>query len=57
MARYAKTFKVNDFILQSDGRYMATIYATTHGFDINYHVCKMLVRDEDMNWRNQLAVF
>lgn len=56
-ARYPKTFTVNNFILQPDGRYMATILASTHGLGINYHVCKMLVRDVDKNWRNQLAVF
>ena len=54
---YPKSFTVNNFILQDDGRYMATIPAATHGLGTNYHVDKMLRRDDDLNWQNMLAVY
>lgn len=55
---YPKSFTTNNFILQEDGRYKATIPATTHGLGTNYHVNKKIVRDEDgVTWHNQLAVY
>lgn len=42
---YPKSFIVNNFILQDDGMYKATLLATTHGLGINYHVTKMIVRN------------
>lgn len=57
MAVYPKSFMVTNFDLQSDGRYMATIPATTHGLGTEYHVTKMIRRDSDMNWQNMLAVY
>lgn len=54
---YPKSFTVNSFILQPDGRYMATILADTHGLGVNYHVTKMIRRDADLNWQNMVATY
>lgn len=54
---YPKSFTANNFILQEDGRYMATILAATHGLGTNYHVTKMIRRDDDLNWQNMLATY
>ena len=54
---YPKSFTVNSFILQEDGRYMATILASSHGLGTNYHVVKMIRRDSDMNWQNMIATY
>lgn len=56
-ACYPKSFVANNFLLQEDGRYMATIPATTHNLGTNYHVAKMIKRDSDYNWQNQLATY
>lgn len=56
-AVYPKTFVPNDFTLQSDGKYKATISAQTHALGSNYRVQKMIRRDEDLNWQNQLASY
>lgn len=57
MAVYPKGFTTNNFIPQSDGRFMATIFATTHNLGTKYHVAKMIRRDDDMNWHNMLGVY
>lgn len=54
---YPKSFTVNSFTRQDDGRYMATITAETHGLGTNYHVTKTLRRDADMNWQNMIPVY
>lgn len=57
MAVYPKSFMVSSFTLQSDGRYMASIPATTHGLGTDYHVTKTLRRDADMNWQNMIPTY
>lgn len=57
MAVYPKSFIVSNFTLQDDGRYKATILASTHGLGTDYHVTKMIRRDADLNWQNMLAVY
>lgn len=58
MAAYPKTFTENDFTLQDDGRYMATLPATTHNLGTNYHVTKFIKRDpSDMSYNNIVPVF
>ena len=54
MAVYPKSFTTNNFIPQSDGRFMALIPVTTHNLGTKYHVAKMVRRDDDMNWHNML---
>ena len=54
---YPKTFTSSSFTLQEDGRYMATIPATTHGLGTDYRVTKTLRRNTDLEWENQLAVY
>ena len=54
---YPKSFIVSNFTLQPDGRYMATLPATTHNLGTDYHVTKMIRRDADMNWQNMLATY
>lgn len=39
---YTKTFTVNDFILNDEGVYVATILATTHGLGTVVHLGKAL---------------
>lgn len=57
MAVYPKSFMTSNFVLQSDGRYMATIPASTHGLGTDYHVTKMIRRDDDMNWQNMIPTY
>lgn len=58
MAAYPKTFTANDFTQQADGRYMATLPATTHGLGTAYHITKHIKRDpSDMTWHNIVPVF
>lgn len=57
MAAYPKSFIVDNFELQSDGRYMATVPASTHNLGTNYHVVKFLRRDADLNWQNMIPVY
>lgn len=58
MAAYPKTFTDADFTLQSDGRYMASLSAATHGLGVNFHVTKNIKRDDsDMSWHNVVPVF
>lgn len=58
MAAYPKSFTENDFTLQADGRYMATLPASTHNLGTNYHVVKNIKRDPaDMSWHNIVPVF
>lgn len=57
MAAYPKSFTVNSFILQSDGRYAATILAETHSLGTSYHVAKAIRRDDDLNWQNMIPVY
>ena len=46
MAAYLKTFTDADFTLQSDGRYMVSLSAATHGLGVNFHVTKNIKRDD-----------
>lgn len=55
MASYPKTFTTNNFILQEDGRYKATIPGTTHGLGIAYGVTRVQKRREDMTWENVIS--
>ena len=54
---YPKSFLMSSFELQADGKYMATIPASVHNLGTDYHVTKMIRRDNDMNWQNMLAVY
>ena len=58
MAVYPKAFTDDDFTQLSDGRYMATLPATTHNLGTNFHVAKNIKRDPaDMSWHNVVPVF
>lgn len=57
MAVYPKTFTANDFSLQEDGRYMATVPAATHNLGTTFHNAKNLKRAEDMSYHNFVPVF
>lgn len=54
---YPKSFTTNNFIPQPDGKFVATIFASTHNLGLNYHVTKMIRLDDDGNWRNMLATY
>jgi hypothetical protein len=54
---YPKSFTTNSFLPQSDGRYMATIAASSHGLGVNYHVEKAIRRDTDLTWKNMIASY
>lgn len=54
---FPKTFTTNSFIEQSDGQFKATIPASTHGLGINYRVTKMMRRNSNLDWENQVATF
>lgn len=57
MAVFPKSFTTNSFTLQDDGRYKATIFASTHGLGFDYRVTKVMRRDDDYNWHNMVASF
>lgn len=58
MSAYPKTFTEDDFTLQSDGRYMATLPASTHNLGTSFHATKFIKRDEsDLSYHNILPVF
>ncbi len=54
---YPRSFTTNNFLPQSDGRFMASLPATTHGLGVNYHVAKMIRRDADNNWQNMIGTY
>lgn len=54
---YPKSFTTNDFILQPDGQYKATIPESVHGLGVWYSVDKMIRRNDNMDWENQLATY
>lgn len=41
---YPRSFTTNNFLSQSDERFMASLPATTHVLGVNYHVAKMIRR-------------
>jgi hypothetical protein len=54
---FPKSFTTNSFIEQPDGQFKATIPASTHGLGINYRVTKMMRRNSNLDWENQVATF
>lgn len=57
MAVYPKTFVPNNFIEQSDGRFKATIFATTHNLGTDFQVEKMLRLKDNGDWENMIASY
>lgn len=57
MTVYPKTFTEDDFVEQADGRFKATIPATTHNLGTNFHLEKCLRRDENLTLHSCVAVY
>lgn len=57
MAVYPKSFATSSFSEQEDGRYSATIAATTHGLGTGYSVTKALRRTTDLTWKNMIPCY
>lgn len=54
----AKTLTANDFIYDDvSGFWVATVLESTHLLGAGVTVCKMLKRDENLNWQNTIQTF
>lgn len=54
---YIKTLTANDFILSSDGIYVATILATTHELGNVFHVDKFQKRNDNYEFENVIESY
>lgn len=55
---FAKTLTSNDFIYDDVlGMWVATVLESTHVLGSGVTVCKMLKRDENLNWQNTMQTF
>ena len=53
----SKALKTNDFIENSEGVWVATVLATTHGLGAGVTICKMQKLGSDGDYHNAMPVF
>jgi hypothetical protein len=57
MAYIKRTIEAENFTLNSEGLYEATILSSVHGYGSQYHMARALLMDENENWHNTITPY